>query len=275
MKTLAVSLAFCLGAISVTPTAMDDPIFGNDTTTPLKKSVKFSMFPDAGLYVVPTQNGGYQRAHSAGAVDSDVLSVGCMPGTIGRGGYATVLCPMPNRGGQSTARTGAPEPTSAEPAAPEGPTFEEQLVTVLSAVNPPSAELHIQPDQDWVYTQIPTLAYFARTSGSQHGSLGGVEAQVDWFASEFRIQFEPGAAPVVSRIPGGPYPNQQIEYTYTSEGDFRPVATIMWGAEVKINGRTIRFERLTQTRVEHDRVIHAKDGYTVLTVNPRDRTGQT
>lgn len=270
MKSLIVALTSLMVNAIFLPSAFDDYALHDQSTTPVKKSVKFSMFPDAGLYVMPTHNGGYQRAHSAGAIDSDVLSVGCMPGTMGRGGHATVLCPMPSRGGETAPQTDEPKPDTAAETAPEGPTFEEQLVTVLTSASPPSGELHIQPDQDWVYTKIPTLAYFTNTSGSERGAFGGVEAQVDWFASEFRIQFEPSAAPVVSRVPGAPYPHHQIEYTYMSEGDFRPVATIMWGAEVTIGGRTLRFERLAQTRVEHDQMIHAKDGYAVLTVNPGD-----
>ncbi|MDO5719332.1 MAG: hypothetical protein Q4P05_01185 [Actinomycetaceae bacterium] len=271
MKIVLVSLILSIMNSPFLPTNMDDSIVNNHTSTPLETPVKFSMFPEAGVYVIPTKNGGTQRALSGGTVDSDVLLLGCMPGTVGRGGYATALCPMPEKQSKAASQKADSETAEAPQDSPEGPSFEEQLFTVLSAATPPSSELHIQPDQDWVYTQIPTLAYLTNTSGSESGSFGGVQAEVEWFASEFRIQFEPGAAPVISRVPGAPYPHHEIEYTYMSEGDFRPAATIMWGAEVTINGRSIRFERVAQTRVQNHQKIRAKDGYAVLTVNPNDR----
>ncbi|MDO5729545.1 MAG: hypothetical protein Q4P71_07985, partial [Actinomycetaceae bacterium] len=146
--------------------------------------------------------------------------------------------------------------------------FEDLASTVLDHASTPQVELVIQPDQGWVYTGIPTVGYFTITNTTTEGVFGGLPAHLEWFATGFDVVFEPGAPPVHTDHAGASWPDHAVEYTYNSEGDFTPEATVTWGVEITIAGITQTYQHVRQTHITYPQPIHTKIGKAHLTTNP-------
>ncbi|MDO5719330.1 MAG: hypothetical protein Q4P05_01175 [Actinomycetaceae bacterium] len=93
MKRTIALLVCLIASASFLPSPVSESALGA-SLMPMKQGEQFSIFPEPGVYVIPTKNGGFQRALFSGPAAGDVLSVGCLPATIGSGGYATRLCPI-------------------------------------------------------------------------------------------------------------------------------------------------------------------------------------
>lgn len=266
MKRRLSALLLCSIAASCL-TGYDDPSQVNDESSPVFKAAQVGVFPSAGLFDFPVVSGREVRqvAHSAGLVSGDVLSVDCFPSVQATRGPGTILCRTPVRPAPQTVAETAVEPGSS---AGGQVRFEDLVTTVLDHAQAPGVELVIQPDQGWVYTDIPTVGYFLVDDSDAEGVFGGVPARLRWFATGFDVVFEPGAPAVHAARAGAPWPDHTVEYTYRGEGYFTPEATVSWGVEVTIGGQSLTYNHARQTHLAYPTPIHAKTGQAHLIPNP-------
>lgn len=270
---------------SPVPGALSDSFSEVDKSSPVFKAAKVGVFPSAGLFDFPVASGGAVRqvAHSAGVISGDALSVDCFPSYGVSRGPGTILCRTPLRKGRTATSTqlatgggvssSFTELGPAAPAASSGGSagvvrFEDLVTTVLDHASAPQAELVIQPDQGWVFTRIPTVGYFTVGQTTHEGVFGGVFATVRWFPTGFDVVFEPGARPVHADRKGASWPDHAVEYTYMSEGWFTPEATVSWGVEVTIGGRSVSYPHARQTHIAYPTAIEARIGQAHLIPNP-------
>lgn len=120
----------------------------------------------------------------------------------------------------------------------------EVLRRAVDSVSVDGAGLVVQP-QDWVYTNIPTLAHAKRDRVSVSAHVLGVEVPVVFTAQVFEFDFHTPGGVVRSLSRGKPYPNMDIQATYYEENPAQTVTLrTTWAAQAwdPVSGRSVKID---------------------------------
>lgn len=107
------------------------------------------------------------------------------------------------------------------------------MVSAVAFASVDGAGLVVSPGRDWVYAGVPTLAHARNGELSTTVNVLGLDVPVTFTGARFVFDFGNGAPPVVSVVPGAPYPDMSIQGTYLTErnGAFVTLTTT-WDATV-------------------------------------------
>ncbi|WP_062202699.1 hypothetical protein [Demequina salsinemoris] len=144
-----------------------------------------------------------------------------------------------------------------------GPTVAELAVTAWASLEPGVPEHTIQPDQGWVYSTVPTIAYVEPDPVIISRTLLGVPVRIRATPTSYEWTWGDGET-TTTTDPGQPYPNETISHTYTAQQtDVSIVLETTWAGSYSIDGGawididgTITSTSATQTL--EVRTVHSK-----------------
>ncbi|WNM23637.1 hypothetical protein [Demequina capsici] len=114
----------------------------------------------------------------------------------------------------------------------------EAILTEWAQLDPGVPPLTVQPDQDWVYSTIPTIVYVDPTPVTINDTLLGIPVQIRATPTSYRWTWGDGDT-TTTTDPGKPYPHQTVshEYLYVT-GDVDLTLHTTWSGSYSINGST-------------------------------------
>ncbi|WNM23780.1 hypothetical protein [Demequina capsici] len=112
------------------------------------------------------------------------------------------------------------------------------IATEWAQLDPGVPPLTVQPDQDWVYSTLPTIVYVDPTPITINDTLLGIPIQIRATPTTYTWTWGDGKT-TTTTDPGTPYPNQTVshEYLYVT-GNVDLTLQTTWTGTYSINGNT-------------------------------------
>lgn len=120
---------------------------------------------------------------------------------------------------------------------PGDPDFPLTLDDITRLPISPS-RLSVQPSSGWVLAGLETVMYSDKEPQGFFVELLGLEFRVVAVPVEFNWDFGDGSAPISTRDPGAPWPNQTVAHEYSGRGRVTPRLTTSWKGYVMRMGGT-------------------------------------
>lgn len=102
----------------------------------------------------------------------------------------------------------------------------------------PAPVLHVQPDGDWVLTNIETIVYTDPTPVTLTTQVLGVPVTVEATPSRFTYAWGDGHS-TVTRDPGRPYPAFDVVHEYEAPGQVTITLTTEWTGRYQVAGEGV------------------------------------
>ncbi|MDN4473473.1 hypothetical protein [Demequina zhanjiangensis] len=122
------------------------------------------------------------------------------------------------------------------PITPQTATIAQQVRTEWAQLKPGVPDLTIQPDQDWVYSTVPTIAFVDPTPVVIEEVLLGTPVRIRATPSTFTWNWGDGET-TTTADPGKPYPDDTISHTYLYvDGAVDLTLQTTWAGSYSVNG---------------------------------------
>lgn len=107
------------------------------------------------------------------------------------------------------------------------------LYTAVASARIDGAGLVVEPGRDWVWMGVPTLAHAQSDTVETSVQVFDLNVPVTFRATRFVFDFHDGNPPVISSVPGAPYPDMTIQGVYPAVSERMFVTlTTTWDATV-------------------------------------------